>query len=147
MADENCFTITVTHSFRASADQVFDAFIDPAKVAKFLFVTPTGTIVRCDWDARVGGKFLVTDRRGDEEIAHEGEFIELQRPNKIVFVVRVPKYSSDSGRVSIDIQPTGTGCDVTLSETMSTAWEQHRGNIEKGWKGILLGWSQVVESP
>ena len=146
MATDKNISISVTHAFRASAEQVFDAFLDPAKAARFMFVTPTGKIVRCDIDARVGGKFVITDRRDGEDVAHEGEFIELDRPRRLVFNVCVPKYSQDIGRVVVEIKPTGAGCEATLTETMSAEWEQHRKSIESGWKGILVGLDKVLGS-
>lgn len=146
MTSEKRITISVTHAFRASADQVFDAFLDSAKAAKFMFVTDTGKIVRCDIDARVGGKFVITDRRDGEDVAHEGEFIELDRPRRLVFTVCVPKYSQDVGRVVVEIKPKGVGCEATLTETVSAEWESHRESIESGWKGILVGLDQVLAS-
>ena len=57
--------VTVTRAFTASPERVFDAWLDPAQAADFLFKIPEGKIVRCDIDARVGGQFLIIDRRPD----------------------------------------------------------------------------------
>lgn len=54
----------VTHRFTASAERVFDAWLDPANVGKWLFATPDGVMVRVAFDARVRGKFVITERRG-----------------------------------------------------------------------------------
>lgn len=43
-------TIRVTRHFPASPARVFDAWLDPKKVCKFLFATPMGKIARCDID-------------------------------------------------------------------------------------------------
>jgi len=142
---KNHISLSVSHTFRASAERVYDAFLDPAKAAKFMFVTPTGKNVRCEIDARVGGKFVITDRRDGEDVAHEGEFLELDRPRRLVFTVCVPKYSADIGHVVVEITPKTAGCDVTLTETMSAQWEEHRKNIEAGWKGILVGLHTLLE--
>ena len=44
--------VTVTHQFAASAERVYDAWLDPKKVRRFLYATATGEIVRCEVDAR-----------------------------------------------------------------------------------------------
>ena len=48
-------SVRVPHRFFASAARVYNAFLDPAQAALFLFATGTGQIVRCEIDARVGG--------------------------------------------------------------------------------------------
>jgi uncharacterized protein YndB with AHSA1/START domain len=55
--------VTVKHRFTASAERVYDAWLDPEKARKFLYATATGEIVRCEVDARVGGKYVIVDRR------------------------------------------------------------------------------------
>ena len=40
----------------------------------------TATIVRCDIDARVGGRLLIVDRRAEGEAEHHGQFTEIHRP-------------------------------------------------------------------
>src|SRR5688500_14775841 len=97
--------VTVIHRFAASAERVYDAWLDPAKARKFLYTTVTGEIVRCDVDARVGGKYEIVDRRNGEDVLHEGTYLELERPRRLVFTLRVPKYSPDADRVTIEIKP------------------------------------------
>jgi uncharacterized protein YndB with AHSA1/START domain len=46
MTAENLGTIVVTRRFDFSIERVFDAWLDPAKASQFLFVTPTGQMVR-----------------------------------------------------------------------------------------------------
>ena len=49
------------------------------------------------------------------DIDHVGEYLEIERPTRLVFTFAVPKYSPESTRVSIDIVPAGTGCKLTLT--------------------------------
>lgn len=50
--------VRVTRRLDASAEQVYDSFLDPGR-ARFMFATATGQIVRCDIEARVGLASLV----------------------------------------------------------------------------------------
>ncbi|HEX2100782.1 MAG TPA: SRPBCC domain-containing protein, partial [Candidatus Synoicihabitans sp.] len=144
MKPEKLITIAVTHRFSASAERVFDAFLDPRKAAQFMFVTEGGEIVRCDIDPRVGGKFVITDRRQGEDVAHEGEYLEIERPRRLVFTITVKKYSADVGRVEIAIKPLDEGCELTLTQRLSADWIERKSGIEAGWKGILVGLERTL---
>jgi uncharacterized protein YndB with AHSA1/START domain len=126
--------LTVKHRFAASAERVYDAWLDPAKVRRFLFTTATGEIARCELDVRVGGRFSIVDRRNGEEILHEGRYLELNRPTRLVFTLRVPKYSSEEDRVTIEIEPLAQGCELTLTTETPDAWAE---DTARGWSTIL----------
>jgi uncharacterized protein YndB with AHSA1/START domain len=129
--------VCVTHRFSASAERVYDAFLDPARAGRFLFATATGHIVRCEIDARVGGTFTIVDRRGGEDVAHTGEYVTLERPRLIVFTLTVEQYSSERSTVTIEIAPLGTGCEVTLTHEMTAVDAPSRDRTEDGWRAIL----------
>ena len=73
MTAENPGSIIITRQFDFSIERVFDAWLDPARANKFLFVTQTGKLVRVDIDARVGGTFNITRRDGDSPGRHAPE--------------------------------------------------------------------------
>src|SRR5687767_12220021 len=107
--------VSITHRFRHPAERVFDAWLDPTIAARFLFVTEPGSVVRCEIDARVGGRFTIVDRRAEDgDVLHEGEYLELDRPGRLVFTFGVPKYSPDFDVVTIEITPTPNGCELVL---------------------------------
>ncbi|MBT9472505.1 MAG: SRPBCC domain-containing protein [Pseudomonadota bacterium] len=136
-------TIVVSHRFDASPERVFDAWLDPARAAKFLFATPTGEIVKVEIDARVGGGFLIIDRRpeiGDAE--HFGRYVEIDRPRRLVFDFAARKDMKDATRVTIEIVPAGTGCELTL--THEGVWQDYAERTQGGWTMILEGLAQAL---
>lgn len=143
MKPEDTVSVRVTHRFGASAERVFDAWLDPSKVCKFLFATATGQIVRAEVDARVGGGFTIVDRRGQEEVAHVGTYLEIARPRRLVFDLTVPKYSSDPSRVEIQIEPLAQGCELTLVQHMPARYAEVRGRTAEGWRRILEALDQI----
>jgi uncharacterized protein YndB with AHSA1/START domain len=137
MSTPKTVTVRVTHRFIASPERVFDAWLDPAKASKFLFTTPTGQMVKVEIDPQVGGHFAIVDRRDGEDVAHTGEYLEIDRPRRLVFTFGVPKYSSLMTTVTIDIVPLESGCELTLThEGVPPEYEQP--NIS-GWTRILEG--------
>ncbi len=139
MTAENLGTITITRRFDFSIERVFDAWLDPAKAREFLFGTPTDEMVRVDIDARVGGSFNITRRDGEEDVEHVGTYLEIDRPHRLVFTFGVPKFSAQMTRVSVDLKPLPTGCELTLThEGVLPEWLD-RGR--EGWGRILDGLS------
>ena len=134
MTAENPGTLIITRRFDFPIERVFDAWLDPARASKFLFTTPTGKMVRVDIDARVDGSFNIT-RRDGEDVEHVGTYLEIDCPRRLVFTFGVPKFSAQMTRVSIDLKPLPTGCELTLT---------HEGVLPEWLDRSREGWEMIV---
>jgi uncharacterized protein YndB with AHSA1/START domain len=134
---DETMTLRVSLVLPHPAEQVFDAWLDPAKAGKFLFATPTGIMVKAEIDPRVGGGFTFTDRREGVEVVHVGIYIEIVRPKKLLFDFSVD--GSETSRVSIEIAPLDSGCELTLTHTLSSKWKDYTDRMTSGWNTILDG--------
>ncbi|WP_414476219.1 SRPBCC family protein [Microvirga sp. M2] len=137
--------VVVVRRFDASPERVFDAWLDPEIARRWLFSTLGGEMVRAEVDPRVGGRFIFTDRRDGEEIEHVGEYLEINRPSRLVFTFAVPKYSDEYDRVTIEIRRLDKGCELTLTNEMSPEiygeWgERTRG----GWMTLLDALASIL---
>jgi uncharacterized protein YndB with AHSA1/START domain len=127
--------VQAKHRFNASAERVFDAWLDPQKARKFLFANLLGEMVRAEIDPHVGGKFCLVDRRDGEDIEHVGEYLEVVRPVRLVFTFVVPKFSKEQTKVIIDIAARDTGCELTL--THEGVLPEYADRTQGGWTMIL----------
>jgi uncharacterized protein YndB with AHSA1/START domain/DNA-binding transcriptional ArsR family regulator len=143
MTQPKTISVQVTHQFAATAAQVFDAWLDPQIARRFLFATATGEIVRAEVDTRVGGAFVFTDRRPDAgDIEHRGEYLEIDRPRRLVFRFVVTGAEDQPTKVQIDIRPLASGCELTL--THDGVPEDFAQRTEGGWAMILKGLAKAL---
>jgi uncharacterized protein YndB with AHSA1/START domain len=143
MTPPQTVTVRVTRSFSAYAESTFDAWLDPKIAGLWLFATPTGQIVKAEIDARVGGKFTMTDRRCGEDVEHVGEYMEIDRPRRLVFKFVVPKYTQVWTQIAIEIVPRGTGCELTLTHEGVLA--EYQSRTVNGWTMLLDSLGRVVD--
>jgi uncharacterized protein YndB with AHSA1/START domain len=129
--------VRVARRFTAPPERVFDAWLDAKRAGNWMFATPDGEMVRAEIDARVGGKFVFTDRRRGEDVEHTGEYLEIDRPRRLVFTFGLPKVSPDFDRVTVEIVPQGTGCELTLTHEMKREWAEYKDRTEDGWSKML----------
>jgi uncharacterized protein YndB with AHSA1/START domain len=128
--------LRIRRHFDAAPERVFDAWLDPATAGRWLFATPNGQMACVQIDGRVGGKFLLI-RRDDADVQHIGEYLEVDRPRRLVFTFKVPKYSAETTKVSIDIVPDGAGCSLTLT---------HEGVLPDWVDRTRQGWTMILEN-
>ena len=135
-------TVRVSRRFDAPPERVFDAWLDPQNTSKWLFATPAGQMVRVEIDAKVGGRFVFTDRRDGEDIEHTGEYFEIDRSRWLAFNFRVPKFSEEPSLIRIDFAPAGAGCELTLVH--EGVFPEYAARTEEGWQGILEGLARAL---
>jgi len=128
-------SVTVRRHFDASPERVFDAWLDPETAGQWLFATPTGQMVKVEIAPRVGGRFVIVERRDGEDAEHTGEFLEIDRPRRLVMTFGVPKYSANVTKVTVEITPSGAGCDLTLTSDNLDA--EYVERTKQGWAMIL----------
>ena len=129
-------SVKVTRRFDASAERVFDAWLDPATAGKWLFATASGQMVRVAIDPRVGGSYTIVEQRDGEDVEHTGEYLEVDRPRRLAFTLIVPKFSEHPSVVRIEIVPRESGCELTL--THENVFPDYQTRTEAGW-GMILG--------
>jgi uncharacterized protein YndB with AHSA1/START domain len=109
--------------------------LNPEIARKWLFATPTGQIVRVDIDARVGGSFVIVDRRDGEDVEHCGKYVEIERPWLLVFMFAVPKFSKEETKVTIEVAPTDNGCELSLVH--EGILPEYAERSQSGWGALL----------
>ena len=118
--------------------QVFDAWLDSGAVGRWLFATPDGTMEKVEVEPCVGGRFMIAERRGDELAEHFGEYVEIDRPRRLVFTFATSVDETPT-RVTVTLEPDGDGTRLTLVHEMDAAWADYADRTRQGWTMILEG--------
>jgi uncharacterized protein YndB with AHSA1/START domain len=131
--------VRVNRRFNATSQTVFDAWLDPAMLSRWMFgpAVRDEEIVRLSLDPRPGGAFSFVVRRDGREIDHVGEYLEIERPSKLSFTWSTADALPDVSRVTIEIISFGDGCELTLTHEMHPDWLDYVSRTEAGWARML----------
>jgi hypothetical protein len=87
-------------------------------------------------DARIGGSFCMTERRGERLVKHRGRYVELEAPRAVAFALTTLDVGSET-HVHVGIEPRRGGAALSLTHTGlragDSAWMRRR------WTGMLHG--------
>lgn len=136
--------VHLTRRFRAPPQRVFEAWLDPALVGRWLFATATRPMTDVAIDARVGGSFRLVDRGSNGISEHQGKYVEIVPHRRLVFTLVEPRQRRRSMRVVVEITPCPRGCDLRLSHENLSA--ERASDIEARWTGILYGLGETLAS-
>ena len=142
MTTKESVRVELTRRIAAKPEQVYDAWLDPQSLRRWLFATPDGKMERCEVDARIGGRFQLDERRGGELAKHWGTYVELDRPRRLAFDFGT-SFEATPTRVTVDIAPEEGGSRVTL--THDGVWTDFEERTRQGWGMILDGLARTVE--
>jgi uncharacterized protein YndB with AHSA1/START domain len=129
--------LRVTQCFDAPARRVFNAWLDPAVAGAWLFATASRPLARVEIDARVGGSFRMLDRLGRGGTEYAGEYLEIAPPRRLAFTLSADPGAQEATRVRVEIIPTGSGCELTL--THENVPPDDASRMEGRWIGMLYG--------
>jgi uncharacterized protein YndB with AHSA1/START domain len=126
--------VAVIRRFNAAPERVFDAWLDPEMLGQWMFgpAVRDEEIVRLTTDARIGGCFSFLVRRNGQEIDHVGTYLELKRPNRLVFTWGIGE--AGASRVSIEIVRYDAGCEVKLTHELHPDWADYADRTKAAWQ-------------
>ncbi|MDC7683555.1 SRPBCC domain-containing protein [Asticcacaulis sp. BYS171W] len=138
--DFNTVAVSVEKTFKASANTVFAAWLDPALIANFI-VGPDvrdERLIHVQTDPVAGGAFSFKVERNGEIIDHIGHYYEVVAPTRLSFSWGIAGVSDPrDSRVSIDIVATSEGCQLTLTHDMAAQWADYAERTQQGWTFML----------
>jgi len=127
--------LTVSRKINAPADKLFNAWLDPEMLAKFMIPGTGMTVPQAASDPVVGGRFDILMQAGENQIPHHGIYKTIEPHTKLAFTWQSP-YSVDDSTVTLTFTPTDGGTNVELNH-VKFADAETRDNHAGGWQSIL----------
>ncbi len=127
----------------APKEKLFDAWLDPNMLARFMMPGPNMTVPEAKSDAREGGRFLVVMRAGDQDMPHKGTYKTIDRANRLAFTWESPFSKLEDSVVTIDFTEAEGGTEVKLHHVRFES-EESRDNHKGGWASILDALANAV---
>jgi uncharacterized protein YndB with AHSA1/START domain len=135
--------VNISKIIHAPIEQVFDAWLNPDILS--LFMMPMTGMPQSDVqnDARVGGSFTIIMQSGDDKLPHTGKYLEINRPDKLVFSW-ISHCSVDNSTVTLNftkIDDNKTNISLTHVKFIN---EKTRSDHEGGWGNILAKLNEIT---
>jgi len=77
--------VQIQKIIHAPVEKVLDAWLKPKILSKFMLPMSGMPEPEVENDPREGGGFTIVMQSGDDKLPHTGKYIEIDRPNKLVF--------------------------------------------------------------
>lgn len=140
--DPSEYDVTITRTFDAPREMVWDAWTDSEQVAEW-WGPEDFTVPHCELDVRPGGSFHVDMEAPDGTVYPDaGEILEVEEPKRLVLVSRA--FVDEDGEPQLETKSTVTfeadreRTHLTLEAEVLTATPEvavHLEGMEAGWTG------------
>jgi uncharacterized protein YndB with AHSA1/START domain len=133
-------SLRVERSFDASPEAVFDAWTNPEVLRRWWVVQPEETTPIADVDLRVGGRYRLSMEHPDgTRHTVGGEYLEIDRPTRLVYSWQWELDSGEPGHVStvaVEFRERGERTNVVL-EHSGLPDADSRDRHAHGWVACL----------
>jgi uncharacterized protein YndB with AHSA1/START domain len=128
--------VVVRRTIAAPRERVFNAWLDPATLARFMLPGDV-THATAEVDAQVGGRFRIVMAHGRGGAEHWGEYLVIERPARLSFTWISDSTDRRATTVTIDLHERHDGgTDLVLT---------HRGLTDRSAQAHERGWGSITE--
>ena len=136
-------TLTTTKIIDAPVERVFDAWLDPEMLAKFMIPGDGMTVSKVETDAQVGGRFTIVMVSGEKEMPHAGTYLEIEPHSKLSFTWEAP-WSAEGSSVEILFKRIGDAKTEIQLTHVKFSDEESRDSHLGGWNAILRKLAEIL---
>lgn len=137
-------TLTITRTFDAPRDVVFDAFTDPEKVKKWSGC-PDGATLKVAMDFRVGGECRsIVEMNGDTVLTSIATYTEIDVPRRLAYRLNWEPFQVPETLITVDFTEHGTKTEVFLMQS-GLSGDDMKDAVQEGWGSAFDKLAGAVE--
>ena len=130
--------LTVSRRIAAPPARIYDAWLDPKMLIRFMSNCKGMALSEAEIDPRVEGRFLMTMRVGDKDYPHTGTYLTLTPHSRIAFTWESASSTFEGSTVTLDLVADGDATLLTLTHARFSS-EGVRDGHAGAWTTILDG--------
>lgn len=129
--------VSITRTFRATPEQVFDAWTTPETFAVW-FGTAAIPVDGVEMDVRVGGHWKATMHLPDGSVKHwAGEFTEVNRPTRLALTLTDEPDEPAGEPVTVDIVAVEGGAMMTVVQAAAGFDDAAKAALTAGYTAFF----------
>lgn len=136
--------VNVEKIIHAPIEKVFDAWLDPKIMSKFMMGMPEMPESDVENDPREGGSFTIIMHYRGEKLPHTGEYLEISRPDKLVFTWVSHHSVVENSTVTLNFTKVDDSKTNVALTHVKFIDEEMRSAHEGGWGCILDKLDEVM---
>jgi uncharacterized protein YndB with AHSA1/START domain len=132
--------IRLERTIRARAESVFDAWLSPQILRRWWLAGADWETPVAEVDPRVGGRLRLVMRSPDgEEFGGSGEYLEIERPTRLVFTWTWDGHEGHEGTqvIEVDFDQRADGTTQVVVTNRGLPDEESKRSHREGWESSL----------
>ena len=128
--------ISITRTFDASPEDVFEAWTSPAQFGRW-FGTESTAVEDVNMDLRVGGDWSARMMlENGTEIGWHGSYLEVEAPVRLVLSLS-DRPGDQFERVTVDLKKVLDGTEMTFTQSGGHMPPENYAQAEEGWRSFF----------
>ena len=136
-------SVNIEKTIDAPIERVFDAWLDPAMLTRFILPAPGMPQPKVSNDPREGGRFEIIMQVGEDKLPHRGTYLVVDRPQRLQFSWE-SAYSTDDSKVTLEFSALDENTTRVALTHVKFLHEEARSDHEGGWSNILDRLAEVA---
>ena len=138
--------VVVRRTIAASAEELFDAWLDPHALATWMRPGTVRSVAKVE--PHEGGSYEITMFGQSGPIVHRGVYRQIDRPKRLVFTWASPGTELRDTLVTVDFMPVDTLTEVVVTheELPESAKPSHRNGWTRGLENLEQACTQGLFS-
>lgn len=126
---------SVSKTIDAPAEKVFDHWLIPTLVGKWMFgpAVTDETIVELNNKVRPGGEFAYVVKRNGKNLTHQGEFHRIDRPRQLKFSWSESPQGEDLSQYEVNFEETSSRTQLKIQLLLDPKLAENADTIKQLW--------------